>query len=78
MKRNDLQTIMRRAWTIARTNGQGFQYLPCQGLEPLPPDAADAGGRGTVRIRESRRYIAQGGGHAARSGGHDQGYRPTG
>lgn len=31
-------------------NGQGFQYLPCQGLEPLPPDAAYAGGRGAVRF----------------------------
>ena len=25
-------------------NGQDLQYLPCQGLEPLPPDAAYAGG----------------------------------
>lgn len=24
MKRNDLQTIMRRAWTIARTTGKAF------------------------------------------------------
>ena len=50
-------------------DGQSLRRVSFEGVAALPSDEADAGRRGAVRLRESGRYIAKGGGHAARGGG---------
>jgi len=69
MKRNDLQTIMRRAWHLFRSMGKAFAVCLSKAWQLY---------RMTKRVRESGRYIAKGGGHAARGVGDNQRDGPTG
>ena len=59
-------------------DGQSLRRVSFEGVAALPSDEADAGRRGAVRLRESGRYIAKGGGHAARGVGDNQRDGPTG
>jgi len=50
MKKQDLSTIMRRAWHIARATGKAFAVCLSKAVATLSTDEADAGGCRSVRL----------------------------